>query len=45
MDISIKLPFEQLLGIIKNLNQKEKQILKKVKFLRNLGKILKKEFK
>ncbi len=25
MDISIKLPFEQLLGIIKNLNQKEKE--------------------
>ena len=25
MDISIKLPFEQLLGIIKNLNPKEKE--------------------
>ena len=30
MDISIKLPFEQLLGIIKNLNQKEKEELEKI---------------
>lgn len=30
MDISIKLPFEQLLGIIKNLNQKEKEEVAKI---------------
>lgn len=32
MDISIKLPFEQLLGIIKNLNQKEKEEVAKILF-------------
>ena len=30
MDISIKLPFEQLLVIIKNLNQKEKEEVAKI---------------
>ncbi len=30
MDISIKLPFEQLLGIIKNLTQKEKEEVAKI---------------
>ena len=30
MNISIKLPFEQLLGIIKNLNQKEKEEVAKI---------------
>ena len=30
MDISIKLLFEQLLGIIKNLNQKEKEEVAKI---------------
>lgn len=30
MDISIKLPFEQLLGIIKNLNAKEKEEVAKI---------------
>lgn len=30
MDISIKLPFEQLLGIIKNLNPKEKEEVAKI---------------
>ena len=30
MDISIKLPFEQLLDIIKNLNQKEKEEVAKI---------------
>ena len=30
MDISIKLPFEQLLGIIKNLYQKEKEEVAKI---------------
>ena len=32
MDISIKLPFEQLLGIIKNLTQKEKEEVAKILF-------------
>ena len=30
MDNSIKIPFEQLLGIIKNLNQKEKEEVAKI---------------